>query len=250
MRKILIADSGAETAPELEALLHDRCELMTCTDGETALNLLQIFRPDIFVVDLLLAKADGLSVLEQLRRWEQTPRILVQTGLYNPYILERLQRLNVDYVLLRPCPAEAVAARIDDFLAELETVVPQVPLAESFLGSILISLNFSPKLTGYLYLLDAIPLYAQDPSQSITKELYAAVANLRQKDAVLVERSIRSAIDKAFHEGDANQWARYFRCGVDGRISRPSNGAFIARMAQLLSAQIHRSTFPQEAIWF
>ena len=49
-----------------------------------------------------------------------------------------------------------------------------------------------------------------------------------------VERSIRSAIDTAWKQRDDRVWQRYFRVGSDGVIPRPSNAAFISRLAAAL----------------
>lgn len=202
--------------------------------------LLRDFAPDILVVDLMLPKTDGLSIIQQLRQWDMQPMILAQTSLSSPYVMERLQRLEVDYVMQKPCQMQALEVRICDFLAQLQDAMPQNPAGDMVITGLLMHLGFSPKLDGYGYLVEAIPLYARDPSQAITKELYAAVGRLRQKEASLVERSIRSAIDKAWRERDEAVWRQYFRCAPDGMIPRPSNGAFIARMAQLLASKMGR----------
>lgn len=240
MRKLLIADGIEESRVALEALLQNRCEVRSCADGETALALLRDFSPDIFVVDLMLPRTDGLSIIQQLRKWEMQPMILAQTSLASPYIMERLQRLEVDYVMQKPCQMQALEVRICDFLAQLQEMVPRNPTGDMMVPSLLMSLGFSPKLDGYGYLVEAIPLYARDPSQAITKELYAEVGSLRQKEASLVERSIRSAIDKAWRERDEAVWRQYFRCAPNGAVPRPSNGAFIARMAQILASKMGR----------
>lgn len=236
MRKLLIADGIEESRQALEALFRDRCEVRTCADGEKAMAMLRDFEPDILVLDLMLPKTDGLSLLQNLRQWEMKPMILAQTSLASPYVMERLQKLEVDYVMQKPCQMQALEVRICDFLAQLQESAPKQPSKEQMIVGVLMSLSFPAKLDGYSYLTEAIPLYARDPSQSITKELYAAVGRLRNKEASLVERSIRSAIDKAWRDRDEQVWKRYFRPAPDGTVPRPSNGAFIARMAQLLIA--------------
>lgn len=237
MRKLLIADGIEESRLALEALLQDRCEVRSCADGETAMALLLEFEPDILVVDLMLPKTDGLSLLQALRQTQLRPMVLAQTGLASPYVMERLQRLEVDYVMLKPCQMQALDVRITDFLAQLQETVPQPPSGDALVANVLMRLGFLPKLDGYSYLVEAIPLYARDPSQAITKELYAAVGAQRRKEASLVERSIRSAIEKAWRDGDVQEWGQYFRYAPDGTVPRPSNGAFIARMAQLLATR-------------
>lgn len=238
MLKLMIADAAEESRQALEALFRDRCVIKTCADGETALELLRQFAPDILVVDLMLPKTDGLSVVQQLRQWEMKTMVLAQTSLGSPYVMDRLQRLEVDYVLQKPCHAQAMEVHILDFMAQLRDTPPQPQNDGQLITNVLMTLGFSAKLDGYGYLAEAIPLYARDPSQAITKELYVAVGELRHKEATLVERSIRSAIDKAWRERDEEVWQRYFRCAPDGTVPRPSNGAFIARMAQLLAGRM------------
>ncbi len=238
MMKLMIADGAEETRQALEAMFRDRCIVKACADGEAALELLQQFSPDILVIDLLLPKTDGLSVLQQLRRLEMKTMILAQTGIDSVYVMEQLHRLEVDYVMKKPCHKQAVEVRIMDFLAQLQDAPPKPQNGTQLTASLLMAMGFSAKLDGYSYLVEAIPLYAQDSSQAITKELYVAVASSRNKEATLVERSIRSAIDKAWKERNDAVWRQYFRCAPDGSVPRPSNGTFIARMAQVLAGQM------------
>lgn len=235
MRKLLIADGIEESRQALEGLLRERCEVRTCADGETAMALLRDFAPDILVLDLMLPKTDGLSLLQQLHKMDLRPMVLVQTSLNSPYVMEKLQRLEVDYVMQKPCKMQALESRVMDFLAQLQQSLPQLPAGDAFVANVLIRFGFSPKLDGYSHLMEAIPRYAKDPSQAIIKELYAAVGEVRRKDASQVERSIRSAIEKAWQDGNQALWRQYFCCAPNGAVIRPSNGAFIARMAQLLT---------------
>ncbi len=241
MLKLMIADGMEETRQALETLFRDRCLVKTCADGETAAELLRQFVPDVLVVDLMLPKTDGLSLLQMLRQWDMKTMVLAQTSIDSPYIMERLRRLDVAYVMRKPCQIQALEVRIQDFLAQLEDAPPQTQNGDQIVGNLLMTLGFSAKLAGYGYLLDAIPLYVKDPSQAITKELYVAVGELRKKEASLVERSIRSAIDKAWRERDDAIWRQYFRCAPDGTVIRPSNGTFIARVAQAIAAHLQES---------
>jgi two-component system response regulator (stage 0 sporulation protein A) len=241
MLKLMIADSMAETRQALETLFRDRCLVKTCADGESALELLRQFAPDVLVVDLMLPKTDGLSLLQMLRQWDMKTMVLAQTSIDSPYIMERLRRLDVAYVMRKPCQIQALEVRIQDFLAQLEDAPPQTQNGDQIVGNLLMTLGFSAKLAGYGYLLDAIPLYVKDPSQAITKELYVAVGELRKKEASLVERSIRSAIDKAWRERNDAIWRQYFRCAPDGTVIRPSNGNFIARVAQAIAGHMQES---------
>ena len=232
--KLMIADGAQEIRQTLEEMFADRCIVKTCADGEAAMELLQQFLPDILVLDLMLPKVDGLTLLQQLRQMELKTMVLAQTSVDSIYVQERLQKLNVDYVLMKPCHKKALEVRILDFMALLQDAPPQPQNENHLIANVLMTMSFSAKLDGYSYLVDAIPLFAKDTTQSITKELYVAVGQLRRKDPTLVERSIRSAIDKAWKNRDEQVWRQYFRCAPNGTVPRPSNGDFIARMAQVL----------------
>ncbi len=242
MPRLLIADGAEELRQELSELFASRCQVKTCADGEHALQLLQDFCPDILVVDLLLPKMDGITLLQRLYSVGHKPAVLAMTALPSPYVMEALQRLEVDYVMMKPCDLTAMEARLSDFISQLQDLPIQRQDNRNILLETLMQLSFVPKLDGFGYLLSAVPMYADDPSQAITKELYVTVGAPFGKSPRLVERSIRNAIEKAWQQGDMQIWRQYFRAAPDGTVPRPSNGAFIARMAQLLvsfGTQVH-----------
>jgi len=90
-------------------------------------------------------------------------------------------------------------------------------------------LGFSPHHTGYKLLIAAILLYAQDPDQSITKELYPTLAKQsRLYSAGSIERSMRYAITEAWAHGPQKAWQQYF----PQQAKAPSNALFIATLAE------------------
>ena len=105
---------------------------------------------------------------------------------------------------------------------------------EEKLQHLLLELGVPSHLKGYRYLLVAIPLYKSNPDQIITKELYPAVAAACRCQKEHVERSIRSAINIAWKRRDEQIWQAYFHPEPDGTIRRPTNGAFITRLADSL----------------
>lgn len=227
--KLLIAEGDDAYRADLEALFCQRCIVQACSDGGEALRLLSEFEPDMLVVDLMLPKMDGLSLIQELRKMDSQTMILAQTSFSSPYVTAWLQKLEVDYVMMKPCKLEAVDGRVQDFI-DLIQGEPAAPERNRSLADALMRLGVEPKLSGYRYLMAAIPQYSENPTQSITKELYPAVG-----ESKLVERSIRSAIDKAWQQRDETVWREYFSCSEGGFVPRPSNGTFIARVAQRLA---------------
>ena len=88
MLKLMIADGTEEIRQALENKFQDCCLIKTCADGEAALELLQHFVPDVLVIDLMLPKTDGLTVIQALRQQQMKTMVLAQTSIDSPYIMD------------------------------------------------------------------------------------------------------------------------------------------------------------------
>lgn len=108
----------------------------------------------------------------------------------------------------------------------LPTVVP-----EDVICHILLSLQFPAHRIGFQQLCLAIPQFARDTTQSLTKDLYPYIAKaMGYEDWRAVEHSIRDVIAKAWEKGDRQIWELYF----PGAETAPSNKRFIATMARFI----------------
>ncbi len=235
--KLLIADNGEEFRQALAAALGSGYQVRTCSDGMEALELLQSFQPDILVMELMLPQLDGLTLLQQAKQGGFQPKTLVVSRYFSPYVTAALGRLQADYCMTKPCSIQALVCRIADFAAE---AAPAATTAapEDWVSGVLLQLGIGAHLDGFTYLKLAIPHFRLDTSQSITKELYTFVADACGKESRQIERSIRSAIDGAWKRRSDRVWSAYFTPGPDGTVPKPSNGRFIAHMAQLLAQEL------------
>lgn len=231
MQKLLIADGNEEFRLALAEALRDTYIVRVCQEGKEALRQLQTFRPDVLVLDLVMAELDGISLLQKAAQMDLRPVVLATTRFRNDYVLERAAQLGVGYVMIQPCDLEAVKERLADLTERTEA--PAVTQADSrtTASNLLLSLGIPTKLKGYTFLREALLLVMRDPRQSVTKELYPAVAEICGGNAFQVERAIRSAICTAWNRRDDRQWRVYFQPGPDGSVPRPTNAAFISRLA-------------------
>ena len=93
----------------------------------------------------------------------------------------------------------------------------------------LMRLNVPVYLSGYRCLCVAIPIFAQDISQSMCNELYPEVTEaLDYMDWRAVEFAIRRAIQSAWEHRDPSVWTEYF----PGFTKSPTNKQFIVTLAQ------------------
>lgn len=232
--KLLIAEGTEDFRIALVESLRGAYRVRSCGEGNEALELLRSFRPDMVILDLMLPGLDGITILERTVASGITPMVLATTYYHNPYVLDAIQRLGVGYVMVKPCDIRATIARLADLSQRLRQPVLSRPDPRVHISNLLLALGIPTKLKGYNYLREAVILMAGDPNQSITKELYPAVAGICGGDRKNVERSIRSAIEKAWLYRDENLWKLYFPADGSGLLRRPTNSEFITRLADTL----------------
>lgn len=224
MRKLLIAEGNEAFAYALEKTFESEFEIRVCRDGRTVAEEILRFCPDAMILNLTLPFKDGLTILQEAK--ELPPVILGTTNFVNDYITLRAMEFGVGYLLLMPC-LDAVRLRLTDLLENqtLQKEDPQLRIATH-----LQLLKVPSHRDGYQYLCFGIPLFAQDPGQRLSKELYPAIAKQCGCNERAVEHSIRIAIEAAWNVRDKAVWERHF----PGATACPSNKVFIAKMAEIL----------------
>ena len=73
---VLIADSADDFCTALTAALQhaDGFQVVgTANDGEQAIRMVEERKPDVLVLDLMLSKKDGISVLKPCPAWSAAP---------------------------------------------------------------------------------------------------------------------------------------------------------------------------------
>lgn len=115
-----------------------------------------------------------------------------------------------------------------------DTPLVVIPGTDDFLlyksaANLLISFGIQPNRIGFKQLQLAITLYVQNPTQSLSKELYPAIAKQFGSSSKNIERSIRAAISTAWEIRNKDTWNVFSIYNAP-----PSNKLFIATLAQLL----------------
>ena len=229
MRKLLIADCNEDYRTALAAALSGQYQVLCCRSGSEAFALLHQEHPDIFVLDLMLPELDGLTLLERVSANGICPMVLAATPILSDYVFSCAQRLGIEYLVRKPCSIEAIVSRIQDLSHRLKTPEPKADPV-NYITGLLLSLDISTKHNGFAYLREAILLMSRDPAQSVTKMLYPEVARICGCHKENVERSIRTALDRAWDKREESKWQKYF----PNARQRPSNAVFISRLAEAL----------------
>lgn len=102
MKKILFIEDDPILGPVYEAQLKMAgFEVSRVTDGEAGLNALQMSRPDLIVLDLVLPRISGLELLQIIRTNNSTNRIpvVVFSNCFQEEVVERARQMGVERVL-------------------------------------------------------------------------------------------------------------------------------------------------------
>lgn len=229
MYKLLIADSSEPYTDALRDIFQNEFDLRICQDGETALEQLLEFQPEVLILNLMLPFKDGLTLLQETAH---KPRVILAISPFvNNYIEQMTSELGVQYIMIMPTVA-SLRVRLMDLIAT--TIAPKEDL-NAQAAVLLHSLNFPTHLDGYQQLCVGIPMFARNPGLRLSKELYPLIAeHFGLSDARTVEHSIRKAVTSAWLRKSPAVWAKFFPPDTNGEIPCPTNKAFITCIAEHL----------------
>lgn len=227
MYRLLIADSDEPFSSAAKTALSGDFEVLTCQDGDTALELLLRFEPQVLILNLSLPYKDGLTVLQQAAYLP--PVILVIASYVNPYTEQTCADCGVGYILISP-KINALRVRVIDMFNRWKNNRTPPDLHAQIVLHLHI-LNIQTHRAGYAQLCEAILQYYQDRDQCLKTVLYPKVASLcHATSGGSVERAIRDLLVKAWKHRDPVAWAKYFsnynRC--------PSNKVFFDTLSNML----------------
>ncbi len=244
---VIIADNTEEFCSNLTAALQrgDGFQVLgTANDGEKAIRMVTERKPDVLVLDLMLAKQDGLSVLKAISSMERKPAILATSRFVTDYVASAAANLGVRYLMLKPCDMSALVERLEEIRGGEQHQQPagqrSATSIESMVTGIIHEIGVPAHIKGYQYLREAIIIAVNDMDviNAITKVLYPQVAKTFQTTPSRVERAIRHAIEVAWDRGDLDTLQRFFGYTVSNTKGKPTNSEFIALIADKLQLQL------------
>ena len=114
---------------------------------------------------------------------------------------------------------------------------------EQEIRRILLELGSPDHLVGHPYVIRAIQLVMSDRLyiNSITFGLYPQLAVEFDTTPARVERAIRHLIEVTWARGDLDVLDKYFGNTVSASRGKPTNGEFIARMANVVKGRVDRA---------
>ena len=234
MQKVFIADHNEDFSMILAGALRARFQVEACPDGARALERLRCAHTDVLILDLMIPGMQGLELLKAVRTEGLCSMVLVTSPFFSNFVMDALQRYQVDYAARKPCSVESIIDLLDDMLAVPEMPVPVAPDGESVVTGMLLALNVPSHRKGFRYCRMGILMCAQDPTLQVTKEVYPVIAKEFGTSKLAVEKAIRGVVEAAWKNRSGNLWRQYFPAAPNGQIPRPTNTQFLFRLADAL----------------
>ena len=202
--------------------------------------------PDILVMDIIMPRRDGFMTLEALNGMEPSlrPKVIVLTGLARDDFIMRAIQLGASYYMVKPFDMNLLYARIVEIARDQPQAVttalegPEETLDEQ-ITNLFLTLGIPAHIKGYQYLREAIHMVLDnhDVINRITKELYPGIARKFDTSASKVERAMRLAIEVAWSRGRLEAVNQMVGYRVFAREDKPTNGEFIAMIADKLAVK-------------
>lgn len=245
--RVLIADDNSAFRAQLsEAILSQSdMELVgQAADGAEALRLCERLRPHILLLDIVMPRMDGFSVLEEMQNRENMPQVIVVSGLTRDEFIERAMDAGASYYMVKPIDTQCLCRRIRDICSVPDKVRAkpraELPAArEDEIANLFLTLGIPAHIKGYQYLREAVRMVSEDRSllSRITKELYPSVARRFSTSASKVERAMRHAIEVAWNRGRIDAVNSLYGYRVFTPEDKPTNGEFIAVISDRVSME-------------
>lgn len=260
--KVMVVDSDMHNCEMAKKFLNakDMEVVAVARNGVECLQLLSSIEVDVVLTELMLPAMDGYMLIDNINNsvMQKKPKVFVMTGMMSEVLLTAALQRNITYYFIKPLDFEVVKTVITEKFnskplwqlintKDQEQQKPQhekekdnSKIVDEKLSKIFILIGIPAHIKGYQYLRKAIKDVMADPIliNNITKKLYPNVAVAFKSSPSKVERAIRHAIDVAWSRGKIENINKVFGFKVYSPNDKPTNGEFIALVADKLMHDI------------
>ena len=262
---VAIADDNEKMVEILGRMIEEDKDLTLvgkAHNGEEICNIIKEREPDVVVLDIIMPKMDGLTVMENCQHdhmLKKTPAFIVVSAVGQERITEDAFSLGAEYYMLKPFDNKMLLNRIKHIRRAGERRVREMNRPrqkeeentynsgnlETDVTDIIHEIGVPAHIKGYQYLRDAIILSVNDMEMlnSITKILYPTIAKRHQTTPSRVERAIRHAIEVAWSRGKMDTIDQLFGYTVSNGKGKPTNSEFIALIADKIRLEYKNRSF-------
>lgn len=261
---IVIADDNQQTLNLLNEILEEVegfCVVGKADNGEDAYNMIMKTNPDVVLLDVIMPRLDGISVMEKVKsncEPDVSPSFIMVTAAGSENVTADAFRLGANYYIMKPFNKEVIVDKVKMIADSKSKVVPvkgsrkvkpyvnkaeyMEQNLETDITQMLHEIGIPAHIKGYQYLRDAIIISVEDQEMltSVTKILYPSIAKKHQTTPSRVERAIRHAIEVAWSRGKMDTINDLFGYTVSTGKGKPTNSEFIALIADKIRLDYKR----------
>ena len=218
--RVLMIDDNIELVSMIKEYFNNHASIeivLEANDGEEGLRLIRNNQSeyDVIILDLIMPKRDGLSILNYF--------------ILKPFELTDLERRIEDCGEIK----DYSNTSIDIYHNNLQISITKI----------LHELGIPSHIKGYQYIREGISILYEKPEVigGITKELYPDIASKFDTTVSRVERAIRHAIEVSWNRGDWDLMEEIFGHSVDIDKAKPTNSEFIVTVADKLRLEFQKN---------
>lgn len=252
--RLLLVDDNADLRKSTAEYLSKQEGIKCVREAENGLAALSVLAQepiDVVVTDIIMPHMDGYTLMEEIRKLDLSPRpkVIAVTALGRDDFVVRAIERGAMYYMVKPFDLPQLLGRIRELngvsAKEFEPSFPsvfqtqRVQSLDERLSSLFLTIGIPAHIKGYSFLREAVKMVIETPDviNRITKELYPGIGKRFDTSASKVERAIRHAIEVAWSRGRIESLNRAFGCKVCSKEDKPTNGEFIAMIADKLSME-------------
>lgn len=218
-------------------------------NAESCIEYFSYNNCNLLIIDLMLSKIDGISVLQRLKKINKNAyeKVICLSNFNNPIISKLLNDLDVTYCMKSPVNIYSFLSTINSIMSIDDKKINSSKISEQYkkikleneISMILKKVGIPVHIKGYMYLRTAILLVYYDIEYlgQITRKLYPDIARQYSTTASRVEKSIRHAIKIAWNQDNGTEINNMLRTDSNKNESKPTNSEFIALIADNLRIQ-------------
>ena len=249
--KVLIVDDNVSLVEMIKEYFssNENIEVtLTANDGVEGMRLIKEEQDkyDVIILDLIMPRKDGVSVLENMKKEEIDKKVIVLTSYNTQDMIRKVSELGINYFILKPFELVELEKRILECTNSKNALNKSIDIYKNNLQisitKILHELGVPSHIKGYQYIREGISIIYENPEVigGITKELYPDIATKFETTVSRVERAIRHAIEVSWNRGNWDLMEEIFGHSVDIDKAKPTNSEFIVTVADKLRLEFHQ----------
>jgi len=249
--KVLMIDDNLELIKMVKEYFSDHASIdisLEAHDGVEGMKLIKENQNDydVVILDLIMPKKDGLSILQEMKELNIEKNVIVLTSYNASDMIRKVSELGIKYFILKPFELvdleKRVISCVDDGSYDNKTVDIYHNNLQISVTKILHELGVPSHIKGYQYIREGIMILYEKPNVigAITKELYPDIASKFDTTVSRVERAIRHAIEVSWNRGNWDLMEEIFGHSVDIDKAKPTNSEFIVTVADKLRLEYRK----------